>query len=80
MVPNMKVKEVTCQFKMVKQVETFCKKKRTYLFIAFSAFPTISQKTYRFPKQALVFTCLQSFEKTVGKREIARNEQLLLFP
>ena len=28
------------------------------------------------------FTCLQykSFENTVGKREIARNEQFLLFP
>ena len=35
-----------------------------------------------FPKQALVFTCLQykSFENTVGKGEIARYEQLLLFP
>ena len=35
-----------------------------------------------FPKQALVFTCLQcnSFENTVGKGEIARNEQFLPFP
>ena len=35
-----------------------------------------------FPKQALVFTCLQykSFENTVGKGEIAHNEQFLLFP
>ena len=35
-----------------------------------------------FSKQALVFTCLQykSFENTVGKGEIARNEQFLLFP
>ena len=35
-----------------------------------------------FPKQALVFTCLQykSFENTVGKGEIARKEQFLLFP
>ena len=35
-----------------------------------------------FPKQALVFTCLQykSFENTVGKKEIACNEQFLLFP
>ena len=34
-----------------------------------------------FPKQALVFTCLQydSFENTAGKGEIARNEQFLLF-
>ena len=33
-------------------------------------------------KQALVFTGLQykSFENTVGKEEIARNEQFLLFP
>ena len=33
-------------------------------------------------KQALVFMCLQykSFENTVGKGEIARNEQFLLFP
>ena len=38
--------------------------------------------TYPFPKQALVFTCLQSksFENTVGKGEIARYEQFLLFP
>ena len=30
----------------------------------------------------MVFTCLQykSFENTVGKGEIARNEQFLLFP
>ena len=35
-----------------------------------------------FPKQALVFMCLQykSFENTVGKGEIAHNEQFLLFP
>ena len=35
-----------------------------------------------FPKQALVFTCLQykSFENTVGKGKTARNEQFLLFP
>ena len=34
------------------------------------------------PKKALVFTCLQykSFENSVGKGEIARNEQFLLFP
>ena len=37
---------------------------------------------YPFPKQALVFTCLQykSFENTVGIGEIARYEQFLLFP
>ena len=35
-----------------------------------------------FPKQALIFTCLQYkfFENTVRKGEIARKEQLLLFP
>ena len=35
-----------------------------------------------FPKQALVFTCLQhkSIENTAGKGEIARHEQILLFP
>ena len=34
------------------------------------------------PRQSLVFTCLQyqSFENTVGKGEIARNEQFLFFP
>ena len=41
-----------------------------------------ARSVYPFPKQALVFTCLhyQSFENTVGKGEIARNEQFLLFP
>ena len=36
---------------------------------------------YPFPKQALVFTCLQcmSFENTAGKEEIAHNNQFLLF-
>ena len=35
-----------------------------------------------FPKQAMVFKCLQykSFENSVGKGEIAHNEQFLLFP
>ena len=35
-----------------------------------------------FPKQVLVFTCLhyKSLENTVGKGEIARKEQFLLFP
>ena len=37
---------------------------------------------YPFPKQVLVLTCLQykSLENTVGKGEIARNKQFLLFP
>ena len=40
------------------------------------------QRLTSFPKQALVFMCIQykSFEITVGKGEIARNEQFLLFP
>ena len=34
-----------------------------------------------FPKQVLVFTCLQYKSlKTLGKEEIAYNEQFLLFP
>ena len=39
--------------------------------------------TYKaFPKQALVFMCLKykPFENTVGKGEIARNEQFLISP
>ena len=37
---------------------------------------------YLFPKETLVVTCLQykSFENSVGTGEIARNEQILLFP
>ena len=37
---------------------------------------------YHYPKQALVFTCLQykSFENTLGKGEIAPNDQFFLFP
>ena len=40
------------------------------------------QRLTGFPKQALVFTCLQykSSEITVGKGEIAHNKQFLLFP
>ena len=43
---------------------------------------TMDWRDYLFPKQALVFTCLQkkSFENTMGKGEIARSEQFLLFP
>ena len=38
--------------------------------------------TQPFPRQAFVFMCLQykSFENTVGKGELARNEQVLLSP
>ena len=37
---------------------------------------------YPFPNQPWFFTGLhyKSFENTVGKREIARNEQFLFFP
>ena len=37
---------------------------------------------FPFPKQSLVFTCLQdkSFENTVEKGDIDRNKQFLLFP
>ena len=40
------------------------------------------QRLTGFPKQALLFTCLQykSFEINVGKGEIVRNEQFLYFP
>ena len=45
-------------------------------------FPQYFKMTYPFPKQALVFMYLQdkSIENTVGKGEIARNKQFLLFP
>ena len=44
--------------------------------------PPWGPTNYPFAKQALVFMCMQykSFENTVGKGEIARNEQFLLFP
>ena len=40
------------------------------------------QRLTGFPKQVLFFTCLQykSFEIIVGKGEITRHEQFLLFP
>ena len=40
------------------------------------------QRLTGFPKEALVFMCLQykSFEIAVGKGEIARDEQFLLSP
>ena len=47
------------------------------------SFPCLNSisKCEPFPKQALVFTCLQymPFENAVGKGEIAHNEQFLLF-
>ena len=57
----------------------------------FSPFPTMFSKAFTdhnrevlvgpSPKQVLVFMCQQfkSFENTVGKGEIARNQQFLLF-
>ena len=38
-------------------------------------------KSYPFPKQALVFVCMQykSFENNEEKGEIARNKEFLLF-
>ena len=52
-----------------------------HMWILFGARPYLISLV-PFPKQALVFTCLQykSFENTVGKGDIARNEQFLLFP
>ena len=47
-----------------------------------ASFPPPRRIFKPFLKQALLFTCLQykSFENTVGKGEIARNEQFPLFP
>ena len=44
--------------------------------------PLVTAFIHLLLEQALVFTCLQykSFGNTVGKGEIARNEQFLLFP
>ena len=61
------------------RLKLYYKKKRFYYNCCFS----LNACTFNpFPKQALVFTCLQckSFENTVGKGEIARDEQFLLFP
>ena len=57
------------------------------LFFRNKLLPTILIKQHEFqftqvfPKQALVFTCLQYkfFENTVGKGEIAHYKQFLLF-
>ena len=42
----------------------------------------LNKQPQPFPKLTLVLTCLQykSFENTVGKGKIARNEQFVLFP
>ena len=79
------------------KLKTIWEKKRKCWLPAFSPFSTMFtkavclrfiksqdciEKGLPFPKQALVFTCLQykSFENSVGKGEIACNEQFLLFP
>ena len=62
---------------------TCCKSLNVFCFV--KSYSIIIQiwlfSTCPFPKQTLVFTCLQykSFENTVGKGEIARNEQFPLF-
>ena len=55
------------------------------IYIMVTCTISTAAKRHLFPltfSQALVFACLQykSFENTVGKEEIARNEQFLLFP
>ena len=42
----------------------------------------VDKKTTTFPKQALLFTCLQykSLENCVGKGKIDHNKQFLFFP
>ena len=52
------------------------------MFAKLFNYHSIYNRLKAFPKQALVFTCLQykSFENNVGKAEIANNEQFLLFP
>ena len=74
---------VTSIFSFSHHVFTLVKK--TYFHFSFNLkYVAPSQKLFHlpFPKQALVFTCTQykSFENTLGKGEIARNEQFLLFP
>ena len=54
-----------------------------YKLVLILIFFTLVYTVYEpFPKQALVFTCLQykSSENTVVKGEITRNDQFLLFP
>ena len=55
---------------------------KSWMFCKWTSGKMLVQSFNPFPKQALVFTCLQykSFENTAGKGEIARNEQFLLFP
>ena len=64
---------------MINVTEDFQCQKEYFFSISFTMRKIPS---YTFPKQALVFTSMQykSFENTVGKGEIAHNEQFLLFP
>ena len=67
----------------------YCGRRRKYWFPAILYDSTLTLKAFLgsltfldpFPKQALVFTCLQykSLENIVGTGEIAHNEQFLLF-
>ena len=58
------------------------------MYICYPSLVFVSAEEILYPlekplsEQALVFTCLQSksLENTVGKGEIARNNQFLLFP
>ena len=58
--------------------ESACSKR----FLVLSTTTLSLKNNEPFPKQTLVFTCLQfkTFENNVGKREIAHNKQFLLFP
>ena len=52
-------------------------------YLCYTLIISVLQECFNpFPNKSLFYTCLQykSFENTVGKRKIARNEQFLLFP
>ena len=75
----------TAEIPMLKNIsvvknETEQKLYSQYRFEHTSFIVGVSMMLYPFPKQALVFTCLQSFEITAGKGEFVRHEQFLLFP
>ena len=60
---------------MVKELIVMLGREKFYLI-------TFDTSVKPFPKQDLVFTCLhyKSFENTVGKGEIAHNQQFPHFP
>ena len=76
---------ITYHSKVMANVKLLRTNKRTgqkTVFLPICQCGGIKKSCYKsFPKQVLVFTCLQykSFENSVGKEEIARNEQFLLF-